>query len=161
MRVNLVRRCLLLVLVLVGALSAVSAAEAATKPYSLTILPAPPATTAAAGTRVAFSATFSVPSTAQQALGSANVTPPAGFTLVSVAPTSAGTVVNGVAELRNLAVQPGSSLTVNVTADVGCSAPAKATWGVAAKQSNDFNGTGNDLTLVGDTPSTSVTGTCV
>ena len=31
-------------------------------------------------------------------------------------------------------------------------AVTNATWAGAAKQSNDFNGTGNDLTLVGDAP---------
>jgi len=153
MAVN-VRRSLLLVLVLLGGLSAVPAADAAVKPFSLTISPA----TAPGGARVTFTATLTVPSTAQQQLGSANLTPPTGFALISgsVTPATAGSVVGGVLQLRNLAVQPGTSRKVTVDASVPCAAVTNAPWGVAAKQSNDFNGTGNDLNLVGPTPSTSV-----
>jgi hypothetical protein len=153
MRVNLVRRSLLLVLVLVGGLSAVPAAEAAVKPYTLNITPA----SVAGGSRVTFTATFAVPSAAQQSLGSANLKPPAGFTLVSA---STGSIVDGVLRLRNFTVAPNTTRTVTVTADVACSAPIPATWAVFAKQSNDFNGTGNDLDLdaVNSTLTTSVTG---
>ena len=119
------------------------------------------------GGRVTFTATFAVPSTAQQQLGSANLTLPAGFTLIagSVTPATAGPVVGGVLQLRNFVVQPGRSRTVTVDANVPCVA-VDAAWRVAAKQSNDFNGTGNDLTLVGATgspttlPPTSVAGAC-
>jgi len=165
MRVTLVRRSLLLVLVLVGALLAVPAAEAADKPWSLTITPAPPATVVAAGTSATFTATFAVPSTAQQELGSANLTVPAGFTLVSGSildphpPLATATRVGNTLELRQLAVRPGGSLTVSVTALVPCSPDTTATWTVQAKQSNDFRGTGNDLNdlnALGRAPTTSI-----
>ena len=128
------------------ALTAASA-PAASKPYSLTITPG----TVAAGTQSTFTAHFAVPASASQQLGSADVTVPAGFTVVSASVPVPGTatVTGGTVRLRNLAVQPGHAVDATVVARAPCTA-GTSSWTVLAKQANDFNGPpGNDLTLVG------------
>lgn len=82
----------------------------------------------------------------EQRLGSANVTVPAPFALVR----AVGDAVPGgpVIELRNLGLRPGESTTVTATVDVRtCTAVLPRPFLVAAKQSNDFRGWGNDLAL--------------
>ena len=83
----------------------------------------------------------------RQTLGSANVTVPSGYSLVSAAQDA---VPGGpVVELRNLAVAPGGSFDTTVKVKVASCAPSTPpAFAVAAKQSNDFNGTRNDFTLV-------------
>jgi hypothetical protein len=137
-----------------------SPAAAATKPYTLNISPS----SAPAGARVSFTATFANPADAQQQLGSANLTAPSGFRLVSasVPGPATATVSGGAVQLRGAALQPGSSLAVTVVADVPCSA-GTGQWTVLAKQANDFKGPpGNDLTLdaSGSSLTTAVTGAC-
>jgi hypothetical protein len=144
------------------ALLAPAASEAATKQYTLSLDGSPPAV---AGSTVTFLATFTNPADQQQQLGSANLTPPAGFGLVSasVPGPATATISGGTVELRNLSLQPGAPpLTVSVTATVPCDAAAPATWSVLAKQNNNFNGPpGNDLTLApGSSLTTPVTGSC-
>src|SRR3954454_15456701 len=156
--VNLVRRCLLLVLVLGTALWP-SAAQAATKGYTLNI-----ASAGVVGTQVTYNATFKV-LTNQQQLGSANLTPPAGFRNVTASTPSQANVpvVAGVIQLRNLALPPGATLVVTVKANISCTSVTSTTWTVQAKQANDFNGVpGNDLTLdtLNSSLSTPVTEAC-
>jgi hypothetical protein len=134
-------------------------ASAASKPYSLIVAPS----TVAGGQQVTFTATFTN-ATAQQQLGSANLRAPAGFSVISaVVPSPATATVSGsVVELRNLAIQPRTSLTATVVAAVPCGA-AEYTWSVVAKQSNDFSGLpGNDFgPLTSDSKlKTSVEGGC-
>ena len=104
---------------------------------------------------------------AQQDLGSANLTAPSAFTVraASLPGTSGGsaTVSGGVIELRNLSLAPGAAIQVAVTVDAGCAAGAYA-WSVLAKQANRFNGSpGNDFLLVSppEALATTVTGGCV
>jgi hypothetical protein len=135
-------------------------ASAGTKPFTLNI--APP--TVQAHQQVTFTATFAVPSSAQQQLGSADLSLPAGFTVVSAAaPSPAGAqVVAGKVQLRNLNVPPGGSIAVSVVAQAPCTT-GTSSWSVRAKQSNDFNGPpGNDLNLdaAHSALSTTVTGGC-
>ena len=82
------------------ALTAASA-PAASKPYSLTITPG----TVAAGTQSTFTAHFAVPASASQQLGSADVTVPAGFTVVSASVPAPGTAT--VVRADRAAAQPG------------------------------------------------------
>jgi hypothetical protein len=99
---------------------------------------------------------------AQQTLGSANVTLPSPPFRVVTAP--ADTVPGGpVLELRSLGLAPGGTVTVLAAVDVQtCGPTAPVTVTADAKQSNDYNGTGNDLTLVasGSDQSVDVVGTC-
>jgi hypothetical protein len=110
------------------------------KPYSVVLTDG----VAASGSTV--TATFTN-ETSTQGLGSADLTAPSGYVLSS-ATASQGTasVSRNVVDLRNLALQPGHSLTVTITmSSASCST---STWAVVAKQSNDFSGLpGNDLTL--------------
>jgi hypothetical protein len=144
------------------AMLAPAASAAPAKQFTLSFDGSPPAV---AGSTVTFLATFTNGADQQQQLGSANLTPPAGFGLVSadVAGPATATVRGGSVELRSLALQPGAPpLTVSVTATVPCDAGAPSRWSVVAKQANNFNGPpGNNLTLapasVLDTP---VSGAC-
>src|SRR3954469_4915112 len=155
-----------LCLLLLGA--APAHAATVSKPYSATVSvpPAAPPGSAAAGAHVTFNAVLQNLDT-QQTLGSANITPPDGFAVARLSTTRGQLTVgpNGVIQLRNLGLVPStppSTVTVTIEADVPCSGSSHATWGVQAKQSNDFNGTGNDFTLVSKLAlrQTTVLGTC-
>jgi hypothetical protein len=147
------------VLAIIALAICATSASAATKDYSLTIAPS----TVPAGRLVDMAATFTN-RTAQQRLGSANLTPPQGYVAASVtslsrpAPATA-TIVGGVVQLRGLDVPPGGTATVVLKVSTPCSAPTASVWSnVIVKQSNDFNGSpGNNLTL--DPPTSSLTTT--
>jgi hypothetical protein len=109
----------------------------------------------------------------QQQLGSAEITIPGGLEPVGqptlTARTGSVSRVGQTIRLRDLALQPASSpptpsstATISVTVKVP-GATAMYTWGVIAKQSNDFNGLpGNNMSLdqAGSSLNTSVTGNC-
>jgi hypothetical protein len=97
---------------------------------------------------------------AQQSLGSANFTAPAGLTLGTVTSISSsgfnvtisGNVVQFRATSSSTALGKGGVVSADVTATTNalCSTSnsLSATWGVDAKQSNDFSGQpGNGMTL--------------
>jgi hypothetical protein len=154
-----------LVVILAGAALGVAVlaapAGAATKPFSMVVLPA----SAPAGQSTTFLVTLTN-RTSQQQLGSANIIVPSAFTAVSVAdpPGAAGATTNGnVVQLRNAGVAPSGSIVVSVTATVPTTCTATYTWSVVAKQANDFNGPpGNELTLdpAASSLKTSVAGGC-
>jgi hypothetical protein len=133
-------------------------AGAATKPYSVVISPG----IAVPGANVTFQATFTNRTTSQT-LGSANLTAPAGFTVVGASVRGQAQAVAGsVVQLRNLGIAPGASLVATVNAGVPSAnpcAPADFAWQVVAKQSNDFNGLpGNEFgPLVDSSLTTSTT----
>ncbi|HVF78493.1 MAG TPA: hypothetical protein VNA28_09360, partial [Solirubrobacteraceae bacterium] len=90
--------------------------------------------------------------TTTQRLGSANLAPPPGYSVQSIASFSrpapaTATAVDGVVQLRSLSLAPQASATVTMSVLTPCSPPATAEWNAIAKQANDFNGTGNDLAL--------------
>ncbi len=145
------------------------AASAVDKSYSITAVSSPavpeddaPADDAAevwAGATPRVGVTITNTSSNPQALGSVNVgipsaiTPLAGSALItSTQSPFAGTVtlVGAQLQLRNLNLAPGKSVTATVLARVTC-APSAASYPLssAAKQSNDFNGTGNDFSPTG------------
>jgi hypothetical protein len=89
-----------------------------------------------------------------QAIGSANVTAPNGFTVTAAAIGGAGNVDNTfpttLLKLRNLAIGPGTSQTISMTVTTPC-ASGPYTWGIRVKQSNDFSGPpGNDFSFQSD-----------
>lgn len=112
-----------------------------TKPYSAVL------TAGADASGLTVTAVITNENTTQQ-LGSANLTPPPGYTLTGSGSVNPGTfsVANNVVQLRNLNLAPGGSATATIgVASSPCSA---GTWSSVAKQSNDFSGVpGNDLTL--------------
>lgn len=92
--------------------------------------------------------------TRNQTLASANFTAPAGVTdLVPVGvPSRPGwtAAVNGaVVELRSTsgALPNGESVSADVSVTINPGTCGNAAWTTAAKQSNDFNGSGNDFQL--------------
>lgn len=130
---------------------AISSGSAATttKPYSATFAPS----SVPAGAS-AVHVTLTITNNADpQSLGSVNVTAPAGFTITSAVFTPAstpGTIdlsgLPSLIKLRNLNLLPAGTLSVDITLDVPCA--GGNTWGITAKQSNDFNGPpGNDFKL--------------
>ena len=133
-------------------------AGAANKPYSVVITPG----TAVAGATVAFQATITN-GTTSQTLGSANLTAPAGFTVLGASVRGQTQAFSAsVAQLRNLGIAPGASVVAIVNARVALRnpcAPDTFTWSVAAKQANDFNGPpGNEFgPLVDSSLTTSTT----
>jgi hypothetical protein len=141
----------------------IASARAATtsKPYAVIIN----FSSVAAGSTNQFSVTLKNETTTQQ-LGSANITPPAGFTVTSaVSPPGTGTVSSNVIQLRNLSVPPGGSITVTFLLSASCAGGGGA-WTLVVKQANNFSGTpGNDLTFdqANSSPNplaTTVTGSC-
>ncbi|HYI19932.1 MAG TPA: hypothetical protein VD836_14555 [Solirubrobacteraceae bacterium] len=116
---------------------------------------------AVAGTNASFTVTFDAP--AKQSLGSAQLTVPEGFTVVSVAADApASTVVSGgTVTLNGLEIAAGGSEDVTVNVAVPCTG-SDATWESSAKQANEYNGTGNNLQLdtSGSSLTTAITGVC-
>ncbi|HUF01361.1 MAG TPA: hypothetical protein VMN35_02960, partial [Gaiellaceae bacterium] len=86
----------------------------------------------------------------QQSLGSADVTAAKlGSTSFTMTATSLGTIKSSgsLLELRNLGIAPGTSRTITITVAIPCLA-GDYTWGIRAKQSNNFSGPpGNDFSL--------------
>ena len=138
-------------------------APAATKDFSMTVAPG----AVPAGVPVNMAATIRN-LTAQQRLGSANVSPPAGFAAVSVTSLSrpqpaTATIVGGVVQLRELSLPPQGSVTVALQVTTPCSVGVSPDWTVVAKQANDFSGLpGNSLTLdnAASSLSTTTIGAC-
>lgn len=158
MRANLPLGGLAAVLALAALAIGAGSASAATKDFSATIAPS----SVLAGRVVAIDATLTN-LTAQQQLGSANITPPPNYTPLSVvalsrpAPATA-TIVGGVVQLRELSLPPQASITVSLTVDTPCLSGATSQWGFDAKQANDFSGLpGNALTLDGTMSSVTTT----
>lgn len=99
---------------------------------------------AVAGVSQAFTATVTNEATTQT-LGSVQITAPDGF-VVTGASGGTATYTSGSALFLNLGLSPGQSATLTVDATAPCSGGTSA-WGVEAKQSNQFNGSGNDFVL--------------
>lgn len=98
----------------------------------------------------------------KQQLGSANVTVPDVLQVVS-APDDTDPSTPQVIELRDLDIPPGGARTFEVSANVaGCTTTTAGPFEAEAKQSNRFNGTGNDLRLdvKNSTLTVEVSGTC-
>jgi len=116
-------------------------AAAQTKPYSVVVSPG----SVDGGRPATFTVTLTNRSS-QQSIGSVNVTAPTGFGAVSASRPSTGTatVSGNVVQLRDIAIAPGDSRSVDVVANVPCRT-GSFTWDVVAKQSNDFRGEGNDF----------------
>ncbi len=159
---------LLSALALVAALGVpATATTTATKPYSATWVVSgspvanPPNTIALAGG--ATSAVLRITNHASpQSLGSANITPPTGYTLIGGSLSPAGgsaTKAGNTLQLRNLALAPSASVNVTINVRTPCAGGAAATWTLVVKQANNFSGPpGNDFARAPGTvaPSTTV-----
>jgi hypothetical protein len=110
--------------------------------FAVSVSPSSPA----AGVSTSFAFTIKNEASPQQ-LGSVKISAPAGF-MITGASVASGTAsfTSSSALFINLNLAPSASTTLTVTATVPCG-PSTYTWGIAAKQSNDFNGTGNNFQL--------------
>jgi hypothetical protein len=86
-----------------------------------------------------------------QTLGSADITVPEALNIGYPSPR--------VIELRNLDLAPGATYEETIPVRAQCTSTI-ATWDIQVKQSNDFNGVGNDFVLQGDPATTDVMGDC-
>lgn len=163
----------LTLLVLAAVVIAVGSAGAATstKYYSASIVP----NNVQAGSSAAqFTLTLTNTTASTQTLGSANFTPPPGWTIGAPAAGTTQAVTSdqgtnwNVSNVSNViqfrattsgdAIAPGHSVSATVTTSVPCSAVGtKAAWTTQAKQSNSFNGPpGNDFVRTGSDPSVTI-----
>jgi hypothetical protein len=105
-------------------------------------------TSATAGASSAFTFTIKNEASPQQ-LGSVQISAPAGFVITGASvPTGAGTAsfTSSSALFINMSLAPSSTTTLTVSATVSCGSGSYQ-WGIAAKQANNFNGSGNDFQL--------------
>jgi hypothetical protein len=125
------------------------------KCFAVSVSPTSPA----AGATTSFAFTITNEAATQQ-LGSAQISAPAGF-VITAAPGSASHT-SGSALYLNLSLAPSAATTLTLSAALPCGGGSYQ-WGIEAKQSNDFNGTGNDFLLDPASAanlSGSVTGSC-
>ncbi len=147
-------------------LTAIPAHSAPNKPFNVAFSEGAPdvadTNTMPAGMTLPFTLTITSVSN-QQTLGSANVALPSGYVVSNLSIDRPGgtisTLPSGQLALRNLNAAPNVPVNVSMTLRLPCTAGAGA-WTIQAKQSNDFNGTGNDLTQPKPAPSTTVIGAC-
>jgi Domain of unknown function DUF11 len=147
------------------AASAAGSANAATctgKCFALTVSPTNP-TAGASG-----SFTFTITNEASpQSLGSVQISAPAGFVITGASAASGMVSFTSSSALfidlnGGQGLAPGATTTLTVTAAATCGS-GMYQWGIAAKQSNDFSGTGNAFLLdpaSAGNLSGSVTGSC-
>jgi len=110
--------------------------------FAVAVSPSSPA----AGVSTSFAFTIKNEASPQQ-LGSVQISAPAGF-VITGASVASGTAsfTSSSALFLDLSLAPGASTSLTVNATVPCG-PSTYQWGIAAKQSNDFNGTGNHFQL--------------
>lgn len=145
-------------------ISASSAGNTTTKPFTAFF-----STTAPGGATNADVTLTITNLSANQSLGSANVTAASNatgaFTITGETGASVDatqTYPTSLLKLRNLNIAPQGSLTVHISVNTPCAGGAYS-WGIIAKQSNDFNGPpGNNFTLQanGSNLVTTISGGC-
>jgi hypothetical protein len=109
------------------------------KCFAVAVSPANPA----AGAATSFAFKITNEATTQQ-LGSVQISAPPGF-VVTGAPGSASHTPSSALFL-NLSLAPSATTTLTLNAALACSGGSYQ-WGIEAKQSNNFNGSGNDFQL--------------
>jgi hypothetical protein len=99
-----------------------------------------------------------------QVLGSAQITIPGGWNNVTASATGptgttknwtasvSGGVINVDAVTQSDRLAGGETVHITINATPTCGAPSPSQWPVAVKQSNNFNGSGNDFILAGPVP---------
>lgn len=107
--------------------------------FAVSVSPSSPA----AGASTSFAFTIKNEASPQR-LGSVQISAPAGFMITGA--SGATSVTSSSALFTNLNLASGASTTLTVNATVPCG-PSTYQWGIEAKQSNNFNGTGNNFQL--------------
>lgn len=127
------------------ATSTIAGAATSSKPFTVDVTPICASSTSGVELDVRITNT----NRTSQPIGSANVVSPFPVASASVAGTPVNVTSSDVIELRNINIASrGGSLLLDVTANLGTVAAGTYVWDVIAKQSNDFNGSGNDFFLV-------------
>lgn len=93
-----------------------------------------------------------------QTLGSANITLPSDYVLVS---GSVGTTSGNTLQVRNLNLAPGASINITISLKTPCVGAGSEDWSLIVKQANNFSGPpGNDFVRAAGTaaPSSTVSG---
>ena len=130
-----------------------SCAPPSGKCFAVAVAPASPA--AGVSTSFAFTITNEA---STQSLGSVQISAPAGFAITGAPGAASFTSSSALFLNLNLAAGASTTTPLNVTAAVSCNRSTSTyQWGMKAKQSNDFNGSGNDFTL--DTANSVLSGT--
>ena len=110
------------------------------KCFAVTVSPTSPA----AGSSAAFAFAITNEAPTQQ-LGSVQISAPNGFVITGA--SGSGTFTSSSALFLNLSLAPSATITLTVSAVAPCGSGAYQ-WGIAGKQSNNFNGPpGNDFLL--------------
>ena len=138
-----------------GSAASSSSCTSSGKCFAVTVSPVSPA----AGTTTSFAFVITNEAATQQ-LGSVQISAPAGL-VITGAPGSASHTSSSALFL-NLSLAPSASTTLTLTVALACS-DGSYQWGIEAKQSNDFNGSGNDFQLDPASAANllgSVTGSC-
>jgi hypothetical protein len=119
-----------------------SCAPPSGKCFAVTVSPSNPA----AGASPSFAFKITNEASTQQ-LGSVQISAPAGFAITG-ASVASGTAsfTSSSALFQNLSLAPSSTTKLTVSATLPCGSGSYQ-WGIEAKQSNNFNGTGNDFQL--------------
>jgi hypothetical protein len=99
----------------------------------------------AAGASTSFAFKITNEATTQQ-LGSVQISAPTGFMITSASPAANSSFTSSSALFQSLSLAPSSTITLTVSATVPCGSGSYQ-WGIEAKQSNNFNGAGNDVQL--------------
>jgi hypothetical protein len=99
----------------------------------------------AAGASTSFAFKITNEATTQQ-LGSVQISASTGFVITSASPAANSSFTSSSALFQNLSLAPSSTITLTVSATVPCGSGSYQ-WGIEAKQSNNFNGSGNDVQL--------------
>ena len=120
--------------------------------FAVSVSPGPgtkPPSNPTAGASNSFMFTIQNEASPQQ-LGAVQISAPTGFMITgaSIAPGASGTAsfTSSSALFQNLSLAPSSTATLTVTATVSCGS-GSYTWPIAAQQSNNFNGSGNDFQI--------------
>jgi hypothetical protein len=107
--------------------------------FAMSVSPSHPT----AGASTSFTFTIQNEASPQQ-LGSVQISAPAGFMITSA--PGATSFTSSSALFLNLSLAPSSTTMLTVKATVPCGSGSYQ-WGIAAKQSNNFNGSGNNFQL--------------
>jgi hypothetical protein len=148
------------------ALALPSTARPVKKEYDATLSPA----SGPGQTQTSLTVTISDVTSSQHPIGSANVTIPSGFTGIGAPSITAvpsgktwtATLAGSVLQLRSSLgsqLSPGQSVSVTFSATTPCPEGAY-NFGFQVKQSNDFNGQGNDIVSGPPTVAFTVSGGC-
>ena len=116
-----------------------NAATCTGKCFAVSVSPANPAP----GATASFAFAITNEASTQQ-LGSVQISAPAGFVITGA--SGATSFTSSSALFLNLSLAPSATTTLSLNAAVPNSG-ATYHWGIQAKQSNDFNGAGNDFLL--------------